>query len=204
MAAPEEPVRPQQTNMKYKTVYLIFLLFILIGCDRNADINYASSKVSNLYLKEVIEKGWGINLLEIKELFPEGVLVRGDIRKRVAARYILHVIFDDIQAQGVLTFHQRERELREANNPSYPIRIILLKNIPKEQLNLKYEEVKEYIKRTYPKIFIIKNPPYYNEQYCIYEFDDKGDLCIGLKIDERFPEEIRIDITHNILIEKEP
>ncbi len=139
--------------MKKKIVAINLLMIVFfLGCDSGSKINTPLTVVKTT-LKNAIELGWDKNILNMYETFPGGKVIRGNLKKRIAARYILKVKLLDIDAIGNLTFHQREENLKKGTWHDYPIRIVTLKGLPQEKLKTKFEEIQEYIKATYPKIF---------------------------------------------------
>ena len=147
-------------------------------------------------LTNVIEMGWSESIAGISGIFPNGKLTRGDSRKKTASRYVLDASFSDIEQEGELSFHHPE--WLPQNKAPYPMRRILIRGADKSALNMKYQNILEYIEKTYPKILRTTNPKDYDDQYSIFMFDDVGSILIGLKLGEASVDAIRIDVTHTV------
>ncbi len=89
------------------------------------------------------------------------------------------------------------------------IRSVLVENQPREKLEVKYQDVCELIENTYSNATQIRysnqskvQHHIYDIEYCLLNFDDKGDVHIGMDLDIS-KNRLQINVTHSITVKNQ-
>lgn len=187
------------------------LILFLFSCDSsfNSKVEYRDEKLSkiNTTFHEVVTKGCDKNVHKIQDVFPGGKFFEGDLNKRIASQYRMYAHLEDINVFGRLSFSQLEDKPQEKLN-GHLIRIILIKNAPMDHLEKKYMGICKFISNTYKNAFLMNTTSSAQDElshvstkeYILSEFDDEGDVFIGLNLDNS-RNWLKITITHSTLLE---
>jgi len=193
-------------------IVLIFSLLILVSaCDSNITTTreYREEELPRVStsFKNIVSSGWDKNIHEMKSVFPGGKFFKGNKKKRIASQYRIYAELTDINVTGRLSFSQFGKET-QSDATGQVIRSILVKNQPKEKLEEKYQEISRLIENTYNNATKIRysnqskvEHHIYDIEYCLLNFDNKGDVHIGIDLDIS-KNWLQINVTHSITVKK--
>lgn len=160
--------------MRNRNALLVISLLValscapFVGCKKRARITKFPGPTSiETDLKAVTHLYWDKNLLEMPSLYPGGKMIRGDIKRRSLACYVVAATFTNINAEGELLFYQSEEGIQKRAENYLTLKRVVISNASSDEHDNRFDEICAAIKNMHQSVFTTDNPDRCDAEFSI-------------------------------------